>query len=280
MFQSSRRFSGLIVTLLVLVFLSGCAGHISHKRSSSVVSYLYPNQDKPLETPTIPQLTLSLHVGVAFVPEGTGRNVGFTESDKTRLLSEVAAHFKQQPFVSSIEILPSVYLRPGGGFENLDQLRALHDIDVMVLVSYDQTQFTDEGLASITYWTLIGAYLIPGEKNDTHTMVDAVVYDIDSRKLLFRAPGISHIKGRSTPVNLSEELRKDSLQGFQQASADLIKNLDVQLELFKQRVKERPQDFQIKHRAGYTGGGSVDGLFLGLVLLLLPVLLRKPGRVV
>ena len=37
-------------------------------------------------------------------------------------------------------------------------------------------QFTDEGLASFAYWTIIGAYIIPGEKNDTHTMLDAVVY--------------------------------------------------------------------------------------------------------
>jgi rhombotail lipoprotein len=278
MSPSSRRFTAALVPLLVLAFLSGCAGHITHKRSSSVVSYLYPDQDKPLEIPAIPRLSLPLHVGVAFVPEGSGHGAGFTETDKTRLLSEVAAHFEQQAFVGSIEILPSVYLRPGGGFENLDQLRTLHGIDVMVLVSYDQTQFTDEGLASITYWTLIGAYLVPGEKNDTHTMIDAVVYDIASRKLLFRAPGISHIKGRSTPVNLSEELRQDSLQGFQQASVDLVRNLDGQLALFKQRVKERPQDYQVVHRAGYTGAGSTDGFFLGL-LLLLAGLLHKSWRI-
>jgi len=99
------------------------------------------------------------------------------------------------------------------------------------LLSYDQTQFTEEGLASITYWTIVGAYIIPGEKNDTHTMVDAAVYDIQSRKMLFRAPGISHIKGLSTPVNLNEELRDDSIEGFKEASVDVIKNLDLQLDL-------------------------------------------------
>lgn len=267
MHPSRRYLAGLLISLLALAVLSGCAGHVKQQRSSSVVSYLYPDKDRPLETPAIPQLKLPMRVGIAFVPEGSGRNEGFTETEKTRLLSEVAAHFKQQPFVSDIEILPSVYLRSGGSFENLDQLRALHGIDVMVLVAYDQTQFTDEGLASITYWTLIGAYIIPGEKNDTHTMVDAVVYDIASRKLLFRAPGVSHIKGRSTPVNLSEELRKDSVEGFQQASIDLIHNLDEQLASFKQRVKERPQEYQIVHRPGYTGAGSLDAAFLGAALL-------------
>jgi len=109
---------------------------------------------------------------------------------------------------------------------------------------------------------LIGAYIIPGEKNDTHTMVDAVVYDIQSRKMLFRAPGISHIKGHSTLVNLSEELRQDSLQGFRLASDDLLMKLDDQLALFKQRVKERPEEYQIVHSPGYIGGGNVDTGFL------------------
>lgn len=278
MFPSRGYLAGLFVSLLAVAVLSGCAGHVKQQRSSSVVSYLYPDKDKPLETATVPQLHLPMRVGVAFVPEGSGQNAGFTETEKTRLLSEVAAHFRQLPFVSDIEILPSVYLRPGGSFDNLDQLRAMHGIDVMVLVAYDQTQFTDEGLASITYWTLIGAYIVPGEKNDTHTMVDAVVYDITSRKLLFRAPGVSHIKGHSTPVNLSEELRRDSVEGFQQASIDLIRNLDAQLALFKQRVKERPQEYRIVHRPGYTGAGAADGVFLGVVLLLGVGLMRQQGR--
>ena len=57
-------------------------------------------------------------------------------------------------------------------------------IDVIALVSYDIVQFTGEGLSSISYWTLVGAYAVRGEKNDTHTMIDAAVYDIASRKHL------------------------------------------------------------------------------------------------
>ena len=144
----------------------------------------------------------------------------------------------------------------------------MYGIDVITLLSYDQTQFTDEGLASITYWTIIGAYIIPGEKNDTHTMVDATVYDILSRKMLFRAPGTSHIKSNATPVNLTEQLRKDSLESFKFASTDLIKNLDTQLQLFKEKIKEAPEDYQITHRPGYTGGGSLDASFIIVLTLL------------
>jgi len=254
---------------LLLIYLSialigitmGCSIRSTHY-SSSVVQYLYPEQKETIETPAIPQLSLPLKVGIAFVPETSGSHRHLTERDKMDLMREVSEHFKKYAFVKSIELIPSAYLRPKGSFSNLDQIRTMYDVDVISLLSYDQTQFTDEGLASITYWTLIGAYLVPGEKNDTHTMVDAAVYDIKSRKMLFRAPGISHIKSRATPVNLSEQLRQDSLNSFKEASIDLIKTLDEQLALFKEKVKEAPSDYQIVHKSGYTGGGSFDALLI------------------
>ena len=97
-------------------------------------------------------------------------------------------------------------------------------------------------------------------------MVDAAVYDIPSRKLLFRAPGVSHSKSIATPVNLSEQLRKDSLAGFNEASNALITNLDDSLARFQERVKASPQDFQVAKGAGYTGKGSLDGVLVCLVL--------------
>ena len=265
--KMSRIVMLFLLPLATLFFLSGCATRSTH-HSSSVVNYLYPEKSEHVETTQIPTLSLPLRVGVAFVPETSGRNYGFTEKEKARLLKEISGNFRKYKFVKSIEILPSVYLVPKGSFTNLDQIRTMYGIDVIALVSYDQTQFTDEGLASISYWTLIGAYIVPGEKNDTHTMVDAAVYDIKSRKMLFRAPGTSHIKGRATPVNLSEELRMDSLEGFNVASKDLVKNLDEQLKLFREKVKEAPQDYKIVHKSGYGGGGSLDIISLLALLVL------------
>ncbi|EDN66729.1 conserved hypothetical protein [Beggiatoa sp. PS] len=211
---------------------------------------------------------MPLSVGIAFVPETTGNHRTLTEVNKVDLMNEVSTHFKKYDFVKSIEIISSPYLTRKGSFANLDQIRTMFGIDVIALISYDQTRFTDEGLASITYWTIVGAYIVPGEKNDTHTMVDATVYDIKSRKMLFRAPGTSHIKSRATPVNLSEQVRKDSLEGFKLASKELVVNLEQQLMLFKEKVKEAPQDYQIIHKPGYTGGGSLDLLSLIFIMLL------------
>ncbi|WDP92510.1 MAG: rhombotarget lipoprotein [Desulfobacter sp.] len=252
----------------VFTGLSGCAVRSAHHHSSSVVQYLYPNQENHVKITGMPRLSLPLRVGIAFVPENSGRGRALTETDKMELMAEVRRHFNRYEFVGSIELIPSAYLQKEGGFANLDQIRTMYGVDVMALLSYDQTQFTDEGVASITYWTIIGAYIIPGEKNATHTMVDATVYDIQSRKLLFRAPGVSHIKSNATPVNLSEQLRKDSIKSFKYASADLIRNLDAQLQLFKEKVKAAPDAYQISHGPGYTGGGSLDATLLaGLAFL-------------
>lgn len=263
-----RRLFMIFLFMAVYGLLTSCATSKSRHYSSNVVQYLYPNKKQPVEMPEIPLLSLPLRVGIAFVPETTSNYKTLTELNKADLMKEVSTHFKKYDFVKSIEIIPSPYLTRNGSFANLDQIRTMFGIDVIALLSYDQTRFTDEGLASITYWTIIGAYIVPGEKNDTHTMVDATVYDIKSRKMLFRAPGTSHIKSMATPVNLSEQVRKDSLEGFKLASKKLVINLEEQLRLFKEKVKEAPQDYQIVHKPGYTGGGSLDLSFMIFMMLL------------
>jgi len=240
--------------LLMAALISGCAGTTQHV--TRTVDFLYPDIKEPIVTPSIPVLTLPLRVGIAFVPgEGGGsfRNgSGFrvntfvlTEEKKMALMQAAADYFKKYSFIKDIVLIPSADLTHGGSFANLDQIRATRDVDVIALLSFDQVQFTDEGVASLTYWTLIGAYVVPGEKNETHTLLDAVVYDIKSRKMLFRAPGTSKVKNNSTPVNLTEQLRTDSDQGFDKAAKDMITNLDEQLARFREKVKENPAEFKV-----------------------------------
>jgi rhombotail lipoprotein len=253
--------------LLVCVALAGCAAHSPKHTASSVVDYLYPHVKEPVVAPAIPVLALPLRVGIAFVPSQNRAATSFalTEKKKNDALNEVANHFRKSPFVKSIEIIPSAYLRPQGSFANLEQIRTMYGVDVIALVSYDQTQFTDQGFLSLTYWTLVGAYVVRGEKNDTHTMLDTVVYDIPSRKLLFRAPGLSQIKRRASLVNLSEQLRRDSEAGISQATAQMVRNLDAELVAFRAKVKERPEEYRVVRTQGYRGGGMVDGLMLALL---------------
>lgn len=286
-------FFVLVIPLMYATLMSGCASGTT-KHATSVVDYLFPKTKDPVVVPGIPTLILPLRVGIAFVPAAAGKdgrgsktNSGFTpfqgggdlsltEKRKTDLMQEVAKNFKKHPFVRNIEIIPSAYLTPAGSFANLDQIRTMLELDVIVLLSYDQVQFTDQTL-SILYWTMSGPLVVPAQKNDTHTMLDAVVYDISSRKMLFRAPGTSLVKGKSMLVDQSQELRADGDKSFSEAAQSMIVNLDVQLEQFKEKLKERPEEFKVVHTATYVartsggswgggGGGSVDIALLMLCL--------------
>jgi len=264
-------FGGIVSVLALAILASGCAGMQSRHTTTSVVDYLYPNQNEPVAQTGTPVLNLPMTVGIAFVPDKPGQAPArsLTESKKTELLNRVAEHFRKRDYVKAIEIIPSAYLTPRGGFANLDQIRTMYGIETIALVSYDQVQFTDEGMASVLYWTIVGAYVVPAEKNSTSTMVDAVVMHIPSGKMLFRAPGVSQIKGLSTPINLSEELRVDSEKGFNEAVDKMIVNLDAQLVAFEEKAKSSPEEYQIVHSGGSSGGGAFGLPVAALISLLL-----------
>ena len=262
----------LAATALLATGCSTMEGRTQHQ-ASSLYTYLYSDKTEHVDQPTIPALSLPLRVGIAFVPpEGTGNqnyysyggNPVFSEDQKQELIKTISAQFKQYPFVKSIEYIPTTYLTPKGGFANLNQLKAMYGVDVMALVSYDQVQFTGENMASIAYWTVVGLYVVPGEKNETKTMLDTAVYDIASRKLLFRAPGFGSVKGLATPLNQSEELRANSQKAFAQAATNLVANLQVELAKFKERAANAPEEYKVEYKPGYTGSGALGGLEIAL----------------
>jgi rhombotail lipoprotein len=287
--------AGLQPLAALLFALPGCATQARY--DSSVVDDLYPKSSDPIEEPAIPVRKLPMKVGVAFVPDSQNRrhdtfwqsvagggaskppDMLLTENQKLDLMQEVSGHFRQYEFIGSIDVIPSAYLTPQGSFANLVQVRTMYGVDAIVLLSYDQVQFTDEGASSFLYWTIVGAYVVPGEKNSTQTMMDAVVYDIKSRKMLIRAPDTSQIAGTATPVNLSKELRNDSDRGFRDAAKNMIANLDLQLDVFREKVKQEPEQYELVHREGYTGGGALGVEFLALLAVYVGAAWSWPRRV-
>ena len=279
--------SKMLLMLGLFALIAGCASGKTNINKSSVVDYLYPKDSAKVIEPSIPVLKLPIKLGIAFVPEQTtprygnsfwdGSSAGsaLTETKKMQILSKISAHFKKYDFIGEIQEIPSNYLTPSGSFTNLEQIKTMYGIDVIALVSHDQVQFTDEGIFSLSYWTLVGAYVVSGEKNDTNTLMDTAVYDIASKKMLFRAPGTSLVKGHSTPVNLSEELRSDSLKGFEQATEKMIENLDIQLASFREKAKQNPDQIKVVRAASSSsGGGSLDLWTLAAMVFSAAVLRR------
>lgn len=251
---------------LALPLLGGCAAFSQmfnatqqKGQSGSVVEYLYPQATKSPElVPGVTTLRPPIRVGVAFTPGGS-LSGSMSEAQKVRMLDRVRQAFKDLPYVASIEVIPGQYLRPRGGFDNLTQAARLLNVEVVALLSYDQVQLNEQNNWSILYWTLVGTYVVKGDRYDVQTMMDAAVFDVASRKLLFRAPGTSQVKGDATMMALSQESRRAREEGFDRALDELLPNLRAELERFRERIKTDAA-VRVEPTAAYRGGGALGPL--------------------
>lgn len=265
--------SSLITVIVTILLLTSCSAIVSNNtgkqtQSSSLMDFLYPNKESRSEhKPELPVLSLPVKVGLAFVPSKNWHRDGLHGKDQVELLEKVKQSFLQYDYIDRIDIIPSTYLQGGEGFTTLEQVGRLYDIDVIALVSYDQVTQSLENNAALLYWTIVGMYVIPGNENSVQTFVDTAVFDIKSKKMLFRAPGINKLEKRTTAVGIDGTLQEKSLEGFRLAVNDMTANLDHELARFKTRVKEE-KVAKIEHRAGYSGGSIGYGILLFTVLLM------------
>ena len=268
-----------LMLILTLPLAGGCStlfggGETTRTgESSSLVDYLYPNGEIPAEAdPTLPVLDLPLRVGIAFVP-GRGQSE-FSASEKELLLEQVAGAFRGRDYVRSIETIPEQYLRTARGVVGMQQVAAMHGIDVMALVSYDQITFASERDSALLYWTIVGTALIKGNSNEVHTLIDTAVFDVTSAKLLFRAPGVHSQQRNSTLFDRAREQRELQSESIAAANADMIANLDAELGNFEERVREGEAVAAVNWENG--GGGSTAIIFLLFLLAIgLCALARK-----
>ena len=228
--------------------------------SSSLVDYLYPQGEvPPPQGGVIPQLQIPLAVGLAFVPSQSSDTQVLSEAQRMKLLNDVKKSFDGRDFIREIAVIPDAYLRSGRGFDALEQTARLYGLDVIALVSYDQVAHSAETTSSFLYWTIVGAYMVKGNKNDVQTFVDTAVFDVATRKLLFRAPGVNEFRSSSTLVDVERDVRAAQQKGFELAMADMTVNLDKELSTFKERIKS---DGSVRiTRVGGTaegGGGAAD----------------------
>jgi len=285
--RTTNRKTSLPLLCALLLLAAGCASAPPSHRTNSALDFLYPQGISTAAPAARVTLHLPLRVGLAFAPNRQGVADPITETQKQELLTRVADAFKKRPGLGTLQVVASPYLNAGGSFQNLDKLAAALGLDEMVLISYDQAQFTESTRASWTYLTVIGPLLIQGEKNDTHTLVDAVVYDIRSRALLFRAAGESTVNGSSSPLNVERKRRLFAGEGFEKATGDLIAHLDTALAGFEEQAKNgtvsgpgTPAVAMVDRQGNPVGGKNGGGALalpelLAAALLGLALLLRR-----
>jgi rhombotail lipoprotein len=237
----------LALASILLVLAFGCATPETVQRRSSLSSYLGAKAAPAAEQPAGPvRLQLPLRLGIAFVPADAGQRTGSMNmaapatplgaGEEQALQQQVADLFSKKPWAMNFKIIPSLYLTKGGGFEDLGRVADSFGVDVVALVSVDQLQFSSPRSYAWTYWTLVGAYMVKGDKNDTTTMVDAAVYHVPSRTFLFRAGGLGTVKGSSTWSGREEAFRQQSRESLAIAMANLSTSLDQGVTLFKQEI--------------------------------------------
>jgi rhombotail lipoprotein len=278
----SRPLTHTLILLTSTMLVSACTGlwqaYAGGERrgvSSSLVEYLYPaGEEPPPITETIPRLELPLRVGLAFVPSSTQTEMTFlSEATKTSLLEQVRQQFLDREYIAGIEVIPETYMRTGTGFTSLQQVSRIYNLDVIALVSYDQVVASDDTKSSFFYWTIIGAYLVEGSKNDVQTFVDTAVFDIPTRQLLFRAPGIDKMSSKSSLIDSAEDLRETRTASFGRAMDDMSENLVTELNKFEFRIENEPTVAEVVPQPGGSGGGGATSPFA--FLLLFAALLRS-----
>ena len=257
-----------IVLLLAILILNGCTMfgdyHPRHTRSTSLVQFLYPKGNPPMQDKINPVLNLPLKVGLAFIPEQNGSTT-ITLATKNDLLENVKTAFQSKVYVDEIIIVPEIYLQRSQGYTTLEQIKNLYQLDVIALVSYDQVVNSKDNVLALSYLTIVGAYIFKGTGFDVSTLIDLAVIDIESRSILFRAAGTSGNNGRVAEGYKQQKFREKQNLGFNNAMNQMQVNLIPALDQFEQRLKAKdPNDtIKVKHRQGYTGSFS-----LGLLILL------------
>ncbi len=275
------RLRLLLILVLTGTLASGCSAlwrdySVQQRQgtASSLVEYLYPRGEIPPGlAPRIPHIQVPIRLGLAFVPANEHSRFSVSESHKEALLQTVRNAFQSQAVIQHIQLIPSHYLQKRGGFQDLRRVASTFNVDQIALVTYDQVGSVHENPLSLTYWTIVGAYIIPGNSHDVQTFIDTNIFDVKSEKLILRAAGQHRHRRLSPVVHLSASFRNASMYGFTKSTEQMIENLHRELELFKTRLRQGSKEVAVEYRPGFSG--SLDLGFLALALLLVFAVYRR-----
>jgi rhombotail lipoprotein len=241
---------------------SGGARRSHADSTSSLVEFLYPKGQAPPARNSIPELSLPLRVGLAFLPvRGGGSGLGPDAAQRELLLRSIGERFAGRRFVSSVVTIPDYYLQPGAA--SLESLQRLYQVDVVALVSYDQVGYETDRQSSLSYFTIIGAFMVNGTHNEAATLVDLAVVDPKTRSLLLRAGGTDTQTRNSSWIGSPGDQLAQARAGYAAATGRLIDNFDVALKQFEIDVQQKRAPVRVSWAGG---GGALDGVWLTVLL--------------
>lgn len=275
-----------IILMACFVFCSGCASYNNGIRTvqkqSNLASFLFSGNAPQAPAQKAP-LILPAKVGIAFVP-GDPASSNLPETTKKEVIEAVRSQLaKHTKYVAGAQAIPSIYLTPRGGVQNLKQVAQQFGVDVIVILGANQFQKHERNsLAAFLDVTIIGQYLIPGNTVDTATVLEAAVYHVPSRALIFRTDGANQKRSHSTRYGSSQTAQNDAASSILDASKKLVLSIGEALIGFEKFDAATAQEIQplstsapntISEQKNYwdkankyrsTGGGSFDLIWIGL----------------
>lgn len=273
----------LIILLACLPLCPGCAYSSSvrtNQNQSNLATFLFGGATPQRPSQKVP-LAIPARVGVVFVP-GDPALSSIPETTKKEVVEAVRSQLsKHSRYVAGAQSIPTMYLSPKGGVSNLEQVAGQFDVDVIVLLGANQFQKHERNpLAAFLDLTVIGAFVIPGNTVDTSTVLEAAVYHVPSRALIFRTDGSDKKASRSTEFGSTRAAHNDAVSSIEDASRRLVVSISDALVGFEKfdvsKVTEiRPISASAdKNGAGQnsywdrvgeyrsTGGGSFDLIWI------------------
>ncbi len=275
-----------IILMACFVFCSGCASYNNGLRTvqkqSNLASFLFSGNQPQAPAQKAP-LLLPAKVGIAFVP-GDPASSNLPDTTKKEVIEAVRSQLaKHTKYVAGAQSIPSIYLTPRGGVQNLEQVAQQFGVDVIVILGANQFQKHERNsLAAFLDVTIIGQYLIPGNTVDTATVLEAAVYHVPSRALIFRTDGANQMTSRSTHYGSSQTAQNAAASSILDASKKLVVSIGEALVGFEKFDAATAQEIQplstsapntVTEQKNYwdkankyrsTGGGSFDLIWIGL----------------
>lgn len=110
-------------------------------------------------------------------------------------------------------------------------------------------------------------FFVPGDRQETQTLLDLAVIEPQSKLLVLRAGGTSAVKGLTSVADMEETRHRQLEKGFHLAADQMLTNFATELADFENRVRAGTAPVQVTQREGARrsvgGGGSLDLLLLG-----------------
>jgi rhombotail lipoprotein len=215
----------LIILTACLTLCEGCAhctGISTVQRQSNLATFLFGGSEPKRPVQKVP-LKLPARVGVTFAPGDPG-TANIPETTKKQIIEAVRSQLAKHPrYVAGAQSIPPMYLQPKGGVNNLEQVAEQFDLDVIVILGASQFQKLGRNpLAAFMDVAVIGAFVIPGNSVDTSTVLEAAIYHVPSRALIFRTDGADTKSSRSTLYGSAQSAQDDAVTSIEDASQKLV----------------------------------------------------------